>query len=384
MVLRTRSRDLRITECGSYKNYAIPPGTSVLRCKTHGVTEENADTVGDRLLANRLQISKVDTHFPSLNGQQFNIPGNGALLREFISFPVGFKPGPPDPRTKFPLYSIPELSNLAWEILAQTNPSSPHVNIPQFIGEMKDLPSLVKGWGQNLLKKAAKGYISWRWAVRPMVKDLANLSKFALATNRRLEELKRLRDGKTLRRRCGLGKFVIETAPVNVILHSEGALINGQRTISYTAKVWGSAEWKLLPDTEIPSMSNDQLYELANNNAAGLNSHGALAALWELAPWSWFVDWFSQVGTMLNATNNSVPLTWNRICVMRTCETHVKYDRIPAGSATWPTFDGWYREHWTRKERYPTFPIIPVPLPYLPILDDGKLSILLALAALRS
>lgn len=264
------------------------------------------------------------------------------------------------------------------------NPSIPHVSMPQFIGEMKDLPGLVKGYGDSLLKSAASGYLSWRWCLRPLIGDITKMMHFTDAVNQRLAELRHLRDGKALKRRVQLGVTEMNNAESNVILHSEGSILNGSRRETFTAKVWGSAEWVLDPNSYIPKLDSQGLEGLARRLALGLTSHEALATAWELTPWSWFVDWFGNVGDMIAATNNSIPCTFRRLCLMRHSVgvNTVKFN--PATSSSWPIINGWYSVNFVRKERHPVFPVLPVPVPRLPIIDNGKWSILAALATLRA
>jgi hypothetical protein len=319
--------------------------------------------------------------YPTLYGKRFS--GLGVLEREFIGYPVGNRRIVPDPRSKFPQYNVVQLNQLAWEILARTNPSRSHVNVPAFLGELKDVPMLVKGWGDGILRNIAKGNITWRFGVRPMIGDLRKMCDFARATNDRMNWLRKLRDGKTLRKRVSLATAGSSDATSRELIHSNGAILYGLFQVSYAMKAWGTAEWKLLPNTDIPKMSNDELEKFARRLTWGITTRGALEAAWELTPWSWFVDWFAGVGNMMAATNNSVPCTWGRVAVMRLSESRLKADKDPVGSDTWPTFSGWYDVRRTRKERWNASPTIPVPLPYLPVLTGGQLSILASLAALR-
>jgi hypothetical protein len=347
-----------------------------------GVRDSCLGFNGNREGANTLSIYHILNEYPFLYGQRFT--SGGVLEREFIGFPIGVNVSSIlDPRTIFGTPSIAELNDDAWEILSKTNPSRPHVNVPQALAELKDIPSLVKGWGDGLLRSAAKGNLSWRWAVKPMISDVRKLANFVSAANKRLAQLRKLRDGKTIRTRCNLGTQIVSSGPTRIQIHSEGAAIYAFRRYVSTYTKWGSAEWKLLPDSNLPNLSDADLQRFNKRVALGITSHGALETAWELCPWSWFVDWFSNVGDMIAATNNTVGCTWGRICVMRTSESRTTYDLDPVGTATWPTFSGWFNLRFQRKERWPTYPIVPVPLPSLPILDGGKLSILLSLAALR-
>lgn len=375
-----KQRDLRSTVGGALKYYLPSPSTT-LRTMLSGTRDSCQSFEGNRAGANPLSIYHWTTVYPVLNGQRFV---SGVLDREFIGFPVGNSSvGPPDPRTVFGTPSVASLNNDAWKILSMTNPSRPHVNVPAFLGELKDLPKLVRGYGKSLLTSAANGHLSWRWCVKPMISDVRKLANFTSTANKRLAQLRKLRDGKLLRTRCNLGTQTIASGPTRSLIHSEGATIYAFARSVSTYQKWGSAEWKILPDSVLPTLSDADLERFNARVALGITTHGALEAAWELVPWSWFIDWFSNVGDMLAATNNSVGCTWGRICVMRTSESRTTYDLDPVGSSTWPTFDGWYNLRFQRKERWPTYPIVPFPLPTLPIFDGGKLSILLSLAALR-
>jgi hypothetical protein len=277
-------------------------------------------------------------------------------------------------------------NNYAWEILAKTNPSVPFVSVPTFVAELKDLPGLVKGYGDGLLKAVANGYLSWRWAIKPMINDLRKLINFVKAVDDRTIMLMKLRNGETLRRRVHLGTTEVLTTPVNLTVQSEGCGIVGKFQTKYSKKDWGSAQWKLLPDSQLPMLGYDPLRKLARDLTFGFTSHEILATAWELTPWSWLADWFGNTGDLIAATNNSVGCTWSNVCYMRTSEAILSCIMQPTlsdGFAIAGLHGYNYNLRMVRKERYVCLPVLPVPFPQLPILTSGQWSILAALAAQR-
>jgi len=301
-------------------------------------------------------------------------------------------------------FSTADFNSFAWEILARTNPQVPHVSVPAAIGELKDLPAFVKGWGDDLLKAVSRGSskglsssvrrtvglaananLSWRWVIKPMANDLRKLFNFTRAVNNRLDGLYSLRDGRVMKRRCHFGNAQAVTYDeANHWFHAGfGVLLQGPLKTTWTKEVWGTAQWKLSPDSDLPERGFAELKGLAQRLAFGITTHEALAAAWELTPWSWLADWFGNVGDIIAATNNSADLQWSKLCLMRHMYCYVDADIDRSVSTPWVTLDRDYALTWERKERWPVFPVIPFPLPTLPILTGGQLSILASLAALR-
>jgi hypothetical protein len=376
MPLRYREQDLRTQWWGTYTSPIGP--TTTYYDKTDGFRRTCSDFIGNRSNSNDFSLMEEHTYYPVLTCTS----PSGHIWNEQ---PVGFRPGTWDPRNWYPELTGLDRSNMAWEILSKTNPSRPHVSVPTFVGELKDLPGLVKGYGKGLLKAAANGYISWRWAVKPMISDLRKLINFTKAVDDRTMMLMKLRAGETLRKRVKLGTVhgSLATALLTVESKSGGGL-SGLFKAYHTSTAWGTAQWKLLPDSQLPKLGYGPLKQLAKELTFGFTSHELLATAWELTPWSWLTDWFANVGDVIAATNNTVGCTWSDICYMRTSESNTEVLEF--------TGDPWmlqglnnqnYILTQKRKERYVCSPSLPFPFPKLPILTNGQWSILAALAAQR-
>jgi hypothetical protein len=380
---RFREQDLRVLNSGTRVSPIGPTTTTVF--KTDGVWRKCTDEIGFYPSPTDLLLYESGTYVPVRTLTRVN-------GWEWHSCPLSYQPAIPDPHQKWPILTLLDRNDLAWKILSETNPSVPHVSIPTFVGELKDLPSLVKGYGSRLLKSkgltksVANGLLSWRWAIKPMIGDLRKLLRFQKAVNDRLTWLYKLRAGETLRRRVVLGTTLINDAPGNIFIDTTGCWIVGTSELRYARKAWGSAQWKLLPNSVLPQVGSEQLRQAAWELTLGLTSHEALAAAWELTPWSWLTDWFSNLGDVIAATNNSVGCTWQNVCYMRTLNARrvVKYNTTQSDADQLAALNGQeYYAMTVRKERYVVFPVLPVPVPRLPILTNGQWSILAALATQR-
>lgn len=376
-MVRHREQDLRVLKMGTYTSPIGP--TTFQRFATDGFWRICDDVVGGYPEPQDFLLSESQQFYPTLT-----CTGNN---RTWVECPVGYQPSVPDPHQKWPILTLLDRNNLAWKILAETNPSVPHLSIPTALGELKDLPSLVKGMGDTLLKRVANGYISWRWAIRPMINDLRKLLNFQKAVDDRITMLMRLRSGATLRRRVQLGTSeILDNPQVDLLVHSEGCTVKGTFRAAFRKKEWGSAQWKLLPDSLLPQLGYGPLSEMAWKQTLGITDAESLATAWELTPWSWLVDWFGNVGDVISATNNSVGCTWQRVCYMRTLEA-IRTCVYNIGASNAFAIAGLknqgYYLRMLRKERYVVFPVLPLPVPQLPILTSGQWSILAALAAQR-
>jgi hypothetical protein len=383
MPARSRVKDERIPQLGTC--WFLPGNELVaMQSATNGKKTWCEDVVGNFGGNNPLQIDIRDSHWPILNGV-FLHPDAGIPWFGYYDYPCGqYSVEAANPAELFPMLDIGDLSNLAWELLSKANPNVPAVNIPQYVAELKDIPSLVKGWGDSILKDIAKGVISWRWAIKPLHRDLKTLEKFMNELQQRIDWLNKLRKDKTLRRKVSLGSERLGPGklwgewPLDSL--TQGSRLTVSETQYTHMKMWGTANFKLADSAVLPPPGRISDRRFATKWMTGLNSAGALAAAWELCPWSWMTDWFLGVGTVINATNNTVPLTWGHLSIMRHTESVkiLEVVRKPAEISIKNSF----RSTWTRKERYPAFPLLPF-TSYLPVADAGKWSILASLAALR-
>lgn len=210
------------------------------------------------------------------------------------------------------------------DLLAKTNPSRPTMNLPAFIGELKDLPEMFRHAGRLLLgiggsrrnprltlaQEGAAAYLAYNFGWAPLLSDLKNLCLFANGVQKRTLELQRLYSKGGLKRRIELdhGQSAVSG---KWTLQSNDLFIDPIVYSTRQFKVWGSVRW--LP-TGLPPK---KLESVATRAYYGLNAGNITTAIWELLPWSWFIDYMTNTQTYLIAKQNFVGASPTRVNLMR-------------------------------------------------------------------
>ncbi len=397
MSSRHRDQDVRTAHIGSFYHVAMSPQTQ-FRSATQGTVRSCDDYVGQRDRANDFVLDERDFHFIRLNGEWRN--ESNVLVVGCYDMPCShMEPQAPSPLSdRYGLLDVLDLSDYAWKVLANTNPNKPEYSIPTQIGELAELPSLVRGFGNSLLAKVAYGHLTWRWAVKPMLSDFQKMMNFQQLFLDKMRDLRQLEKGKKLRKRCHLAKDDYDTGwgvidyPFETVVTS----VWGVERITYRMRMWGTVSYRLDPSFDWPywfeyfgvdklskrskmNARSARMRNYAENIIKGVTGYETLAAAWELLPWSWLADWFLGIGDVISACNNTIPLTWGSICVMRTSSAtkEFKITRIPE----WCTATVPQPSVRIVKERYVAVPVLPFSFS-LPLFDGGKWSVLASLAAL--
>lgn len=270
--------------------------------------------------------------------------------------------------------------------LARTNPSRPYVDPGLLIQDLKDLPQMLLDIGTYIKSKdkrpsakmVANGYLSWNFGWMPLVGDLVKLVQFQTAVEKRKAELQSLRTKglhRTYTAFTGTWPWKFESYfPVFY-----GGCPYWEFVYETTTKKWMSVDYKL--SAPPPPMDASGLDETARNLVGGMNL--SASTLWDLMPWSWMIDWFSNVGDILAATRNVLGTETSNICVMTHTTTQLKkVTRLDNGPwhGNFKVAPGANSEF---KKRSVGFfgPSLELKLPFL---DGGQLSILSALAVQRN
>jgi hypothetical protein len=274
--------------------------------------------------------------------------------------------------------SIPRDSNvaLATRAAADSNPARAHVSIPNFIFEMKDIPLLVKNRGGSILQSAGSANLNWQFGIRPLLSDLGKMLDFSGAYEKRVKEIEDLNNG-VLKRRVQLEKDQEEESG-SFTMESVLFFADSQYKVVTTRDIWAFCYWK--PTTSFSNLRNgskDQRNAI-RRALAGLSTAQIPINVWNALPWSWLVDWFTSMGDLIQASNNSVGYLAESVvlCVHTTTEREDKLVGVPG----WITSDTTWSGTKETKERFLIPPGLSAKTPFL---SKGQLSILGSLYVLR-
>jgi hypothetical protein len=254
---------------------------------------------------------------------------------------------------------------------ARTNPSSPYVDIPVNILELGDVALLLKKAGSSLLQQLASNYIKYQFGIKPIVGDLVKLINFAEQVDRRVKQIEKLR-AKGLRRTITLASLS-KSEIQNRVLNTEDAYWTADFQVQTSCVVKGHARW--VPTVDLSHMTQPEMTALAKKAVLGLTID--FATLWEAMPWSWLIDWGTQMGNFLKAQRNIIPAQLETVTISRALTTTYTwpgadwgYGRItPINIRRW----GGYRNPW-----------VVTPTAHLPFLSGDQVGILASLAIMRA
>lgn len=268
----------------------------------------------------------------------------------------------------------PSNSVLASQLLARTNPSRPVVDLPIFVYELRELPQLFQREGGDWLRKLASLNLKYHFGIKPLVNDLFALLSFSDEVAKREAELNALASS-GLRRRRHLWSGSV-TGSTSRAFQSLG-FNTGTRVVPKTtmSRVWGFVEW--FPQN--PKLMKGDRRDLAKKAVLGLTVDFSTA--WNAIPWSWLVDWCSNIGDILVANRNIVGAYHGPVRIMETTTTHGSFPQsLTVELSSYRNRAGPFEFRTTTKTRRTATPSVSA---YLPILSNKQLSILGSIGVTR-
>lgn len=269
--------------------------------------------------------------------------------------------------------SLPDMPSNSWcatDCLAKTNPNREEVSVPLFLYEIREIPSLIKSFGDSWIRRTADANLRFEFGIKPMISDIVKFASFSSMFHKRMNEIKRLNE-RGLRRTIHHGSWS-ESQHYSGNLHSNGATFLGKpMTKTTTAEKWSYVKWT--PDRDTLDMDPSEMMWKVLRVVYGLTIDSQF--LWNAIPWSWLVDWGANMGDYLASRRNLIGASPSPVEVMTHTVTQTSFGSHKDGTATLSPGNVLY-ETKVRRRSSPSLQA------HLPIMSARQYSILGSLAVL--
>lgn len=285
----------------------------------------------------------------------------------------------------------PTLPSLVNRVLASTGPLTPSLNLPLAIFELRDVPRMIKHAGDLLhkirvpsgldpVRELAAANLAYKFGWAPLIQDLGKLLGFTEAALQQQRRIKKALSTEGLHRRVNLGSSSAAKASTQLIWSTYGQLHRVPVTRSTTVKTWATVRWRVRDPN---AYGKPPTFKDALKITLGLTKGSIPIQVWKALPWTWMIDWFTDISNVLQANYNSIYFKPYRLSIMRYAVDSSEHKSVDAigGDPRHRITPGTYRAEF--KYRYANnTPTSNVTL-RIPFLDSYKLSVLGSLAILK-
>ena len=214
----------------------------------------------------------------------------------------------------------------ATSLRARTNPARPGVDLGINVLDMEHIPRGLQEEARELsklarnLKFGSNKFLEYQFLIAPFVGDIIKLTDFTNSVQKRVNELNRLTSTRGLRRTIDLDYFQRKEDVLSTVVNSFGTFVRADLHKRTELRIRGHARWtggdnlRSGPDREID----------ARSAILGLTFDPATA--WNLIPWSWFDDWFLNIGEFLIGKRNMFGTSMSVCAIMANSSTRLVSD----------------------------------------------------------
>lgn len=197
--------------------------------------------------------------------------------------------------------------------IARVNPSTPDFSLATQFGEAREkfphiIGSSVMRDKVNYLRTAGDEYLNVEFGWKPLVGSVLGFARTVKSSNATINSFRRYSQHHTRRRFSYPDSTVIRTvvnaggscSPTHA---NQTAVGSGYETIT-KQKWFAGAFLYFLPVSDTYA---GKMLQWEHNANKLLGTRLTPSVLWELAPWSWAVDWFSNTGDVMTNLSNFGP-----------------------------------------------------------------------------
>jgi hypothetical protein len=281
----------------------------------HDFVEKTKSTLTGRTPPSDLDLRKTSITPPFLS-YRFTSNWDGKLYDRFDDLP-GYAPGIALETPPGGWQALEGSTNeLTAKLLAGTNPFRYEVSIPIMISEFLEAGQLLKLASNNFFSLVGSGHLNWVFGWKPLLQDLKTLASITTAVEARIREFNSLLERGGISRRKHLQSSGDSFPPsIQSVFSNSMVEIHADVSYSFKTKVWGSVRW--VPD-RLDTVEIEKLTQFNKALLIALDLQVPDAStLWEAVPWTWLVDYFVNVGDVLQAIEASDLVIPTEICLMR-------------------------------------------------------------------
>lgn len=248
----------------------------------------------------------LSQHKTLIGSTGFNTPGS-------MSTSVFLQSGP----SSFGNTSYLNIPAVAWtsaNLWARSHPLRPAVRLPVFWLELKDIPDMIRQAGRFLLhakkwrtyvrrssqsRDLATANLAFQFGWAPLISDLYKLARFQDEVDKRRKRLDKGTRAGVFRTSFQLG--INSASGSGSGFANFGSFTNFATPFRYSgnSKSWAVMKWApTLGGGGLPSKDDDLRPYLL-----GLHPSQMLSNVWEALPWSWLVDYFANIGDLVEGLN---------------------------------------------------------------------------------
>lgn len=224
-------------------------------------------------------------------------------------------------------FGMPNADEALTKVAAWTNPARAEVSVPNFTMELREIPEMLRLKGLAHSKKRRKGKAGNSVAEQQfgwdnLFRDVGTLIDFQSQCDKRVLELKASLGPKGLRRQRVVGENTVIQNNTGIVFNSFNCGMGGTRRKTTLHRMWVSMVWRHLGVGLPDPPTNEELLREARFIVHGWRNAPLVA--WNALPWSWFGDYFGNVGTWLQANDNVLGIAPGEFCVMNLIETRTE------------------------------------------------------------
>lgn len=248
--------------------------------------------------------------------------------------------------------------------MANSHPGEPAVSLPNFIFELKDLPRMYKHAAERLGKKHPKpppkpkspadktkdradDYLAYTFAWAPFISDIFKMAEVAKWTRDRARLIRKSQAIGFVSRERTCGDF-----RHSQIFGGQPWALNGSstRVDNYTARRWVNTRWQYNGNLPIETSLSAQQSRLV---PAALGLSISFQQMWDAMPWSWMVDYFTDLSSIISVHENRAGFSFFGGCYMTESRTVSTFTPEPGHPVQGPVVST-----LTKKERMPHAPFL--------------------------